>query len=48
MRALAGSLAPILRSLAEQLGLKGEDVVEDSIDAPPLEAVVGDHACSFE
>ena len=45
---LAGPLAPILRGLAEQSCLKGEDVVEDSIDAPPLEAVVGDHAGTLE
>jgi hypothetical protein len=29
--------------LAQELGLKGEDVIEHSIDAPALEPVVGDH-----
>ncbi len=38
-----GALPAILRRLAEELGLEGEDVVEDPIDAPALEAVLGDH-----
>ena len=39
----ARSLPPILRGLPEQLGLEGKDVVEHPVDAPPLEAVIGDH-----
>jgi hypothetical protein len=42
------ALAAIFRSLAEQLRLQGEDVVEDAIDSPAFEAVVGDHAGPFE
>ena len=42
------ALAAVLRSLAEQLGLEGEDVVQDAIDAPALEAVVRDDAGALE
>ena len=44
----AGALAAILWRLAEKLRLEREDIVEDAIDAPPLEAVVGDHPCPLE
>src|ERR1700674_90978 len=44
----SGSLAAILRGLAEQLCLERKDVIEDSIDSPALEAVVGDHPRPFE
>ena len=38
----------VLWILPEQLGLKGEDVVEHPIDPPPLEPVVRDHTCVLE
>ncbi len=38
----------VLWILPEQLGLKGEDVVEHPIDPPPLEPVVRDHAGVLE
>ena len=38
----------LLRILAEQLRLQGEDVVEDAIDPPPFQPVVGDHARVLE
>ncbi|HEV1991895.1 MAG TPA: hypothetical protein VGR34_03410 [Candidatus Dormibacteraeota bacterium] len=38
----------VLRRLSEQLGLQSEDVIEDAIDAPALEAVFGDHTGTFE
>ena len=47
-RLAAGALAPVLRSLAQQLRLQSEDVIEDSIDAPPLEAVVGNDTGTLE
>jgi hypothetical protein len=34
--------------LTEQLGLQREDVVEDAIDAPALEAVFSDHTGTLE
>src|SRR6185437_1098302 len=42
------SLAPILGRLTQQLRLKREDVVEDTVDAPALEPVVRDHASALE
>jgi hypothetical protein len=42
------ALAAILRSLAEQLRLQGEDVIEHPIDSPAFEPVVRDHACALE
>ena len=42
------ALAAVLGGLAEQLRLQGEDVVENAIDAPALEAVVGNHPSSLE
>src|SRR5260370_7441791 len=44
----AVALAAILRGLSEQLCLEREDVVQDPIDTPALEAVVGDDARTFE
>jgi hypothetical protein len=29
--------------LTEQLGLQREDVIQDAIDAPAFETVIGDH-----
>ena len=43
-----GSLAPVLRRLAEKLRLEREDVVEHAVDAPSLEPVVSDHARTLE
>lgn len=43
-----GALAAVLRALPEQLRLQGEDVIQHSIDAPSLQAVVGDHARPLE
>jgi hypothetical protein len=40
----AVALSAILRGLSEQLRLQREDVVQDPIDAPTLEAMVGDDA----
>jgi hypothetical protein len=42
------ALAAILRSLAEQLRLQREDVVEHPIDSPAFEPVVRDHARALE
>ncbi len=44
----AVALPAILRGLSKQLCLQREDVVENPIDAPALEAMVGDDAGSFE
>ena len=41
-------MAALFGILAEQLGLQGEYVVEDTIDPPPLQPVVRDHACVLE
>lgn len=38
----------VLRRLTEQLGLKREDVVENSIDASALEAMLGDDPRTIE
>src|SRR5689334_10723997 len=38
----------VLRFLPEQLGLQGEDVVQHPVDAPALEAVIGDDAGMLE
>ena len=38
----------ILRLLAKQVGLHRKDIVEDAVDAPPLEPVLDDHAGSLE
>ncbi len=38
----------VLRLLPEQLRLQGEDVIEDAIDPPPFQPVVGDHARVLE
>src|SRR5260370_17933744 len=40
--------AAVLRSLPQELCLQGEYVVQDSIDAPALEAVIRDHAGAVE
>src|ERR1700730_6846934 len=42
------ALAAILRSLAEQLRLLREDVIEHPVESPAFEAVVRDHACALE
>jgi hypothetical protein len=42
------ALPAILRGLPEQLSLQREDVVEDPIDPPAFEAMVGDHAGAIE
>src|SRR5258706_12543096 len=42
------TLAAVFWSLAEELRLQREDVVEHAIDAPPFEAVVGDHSGALE
>ncbi len=42
------ALAAILGGLPQQLCLQREDVIKDPIDAPPFEAMVGDHAGAFE
>src|SRR5260370_10893023 len=42
------ALAAVLRSLPQELRLQGEYVVQDSIDAPALEAVIRDHAGAVE
>src|SRR5258708_2316973 len=42
------ALAAVLRSLPKKLRLQGEYVVQHPIDAPPLEAVVRDHAGAVE
>jgi len=44
----SGALAAVLAALAEQLRLQREDVIQYAIDAPPLQAVVGDHAGPLE
>ena len=44
----ASTLAAVLGSLAEQLRLQGEDVIEDAIDSPAFEAMVGDHTRPLE
>jgi hypothetical protein len=36
------ALPAVLRRLSKQLGLEREDVVQHAIDAPSLEAMVGD------
>ena len=38
----------VLRGLTEQLGLQREDVIQDAIDAPAFEAVIGDHTGTLE
>jgi hypothetical protein len=47
-RSGVGAVPAVLRRLTEQLSLQGEDVIEDAIDAPALEAVLGDHAGTLE
>lgn len=47
-RVSACALATILWRLAQQLRLEGEDVVENTIDAPAFKAVVGDHPGPLE
>jgi hypothetical protein len=42
------SLAAVFGCLSEQLGLQGEDVVQDAIDPPSFEAMVGDHTGVLE
>jgi len=42
------ALAAVLRSLPQELRLQGEYVVQHSIDAPALEAVIRDHAGPVE
>src|SRR5260370_18502697 len=42
------ALAAVFRSLPQELCLQGEYVVQDSIDAPALEAVIRDHAGAVE
>ena len=44
----AVALAAILWGLAQQLRLEREDVVEDPIDPPPFEPMVGDDPGAFE
>jgi len=44
----AVALSAILRGLSKQLCLEREDVVQNPIDAPALEAMVGDDAGPFE
>jgi hypothetical protein len=44
----AVALSAILRGLSKQLCLEREDVVQDPIDTPTLEAMVGDDARTFE
>jgi hypothetical protein len=44
----AVALSAILRGLSEQLCLQREDVVQDPIDTPTLQAMVGDDAGPFE
>jgi hypothetical protein len=44
----AVALATILRFLTQQLSLEREDVIEDPIDPPALEAMVGDDAGALE
>jgi hypothetical protein len=34
--------------LTQQLGLEREDVIEDAIDPPALETMLGDHPCTIE
>ena len=48
VRLCAVVVPAVLWILPEQLGLKGEDVVEHPIDPPPLEPVVRDHAGVLE
>src|ERR1700694_604727 len=43
-RSRAVALAPILRGLAEQLSLHRKYVVEDAIDAPSFQPMLGDHS----
>jgi hypothetical protein len=38
----------VLSRLAEQLGLKREYVIEDTVDAPALESMLGDHSGALE
>jgi hypothetical protein len=47
---LSGAVAQpaVLGSLAEQLCLQREDVVEDAIDAPAFETMLREHASSLE
>src|SRR5260370_30233685 len=42
------ALAAVPRSWPQELRLQGEYVVQDSIDAPALEAVIRDHASAVE
>src|ERR1044072_6643654 len=48
VRSPPGVVPAVLRFLAEQLRLEAEDVVQDTVDAATLEAVVGDHTRAFE
>src|SRR5690242_7223388 len=41
-------VARVLRLLAEEVRLEGEDVVEDAVDPPSLEPVICDHAGALE
>ena len=41
-------VARVLRLLSQELRLKGKDVVQDTVDAPSFEPVVGDHARVLE
>ena len=38
----------VLWRLAQQMRLQGEDVIQDAIHAPALEAMVGDHPRTLE
>jgi hypothetical protein len=44
----AVALAAILRFLTQQLSLEREDVVQDPIDPPAFETMVGDDAGAFQ
>jgi hypothetical protein len=44
----SGALAAVLWALPEQLRLQSKDVIQNAIDAPALETVVGDHARPLE
>src|SRR5450759_595064 len=44
----AVALPAVLGRLTEQLRLQREDVIEDAIDAPALEAMIGDHPGVFQ
>jgi len=42
------ALPAVLGRLTEQLRLQREDVIENAIDAPTLEAMIGDHPGVFQ